>query len=205
MVEEFIAIQKEAFREQKKIYLEIQAAKQFDLSDSDIRKLFKKRKGISDKAIRLIMSGKFNPVTFSEDRFESKLRTLAKREDEQGFKYDLPKNFLFPKSDLKRVIRQLQRDSLNNEFYYDVQKEKERLDLRGDLPTGIETIEQEPQKVSQKPQTAPLPDTPAPNAQVIQTAALPASGALNQGLTATENALLSEEEKQIRLRSRGLA
>jgi hypothetical protein len=34
---------------------------------------------------------------------------------------------------------------------------------------------------------------------------LPASGAINQGLTATENALLSEEEKQIRLRSRGLA
>jgi len=28
---------------------------------------------------------------------------------------------------------------------------------------------------------------------------------MNEGLTATENALLSEEEKQIRLRSRGLA
>ena len=44
-----------------------------------------------------------------------------------------------------------------------------------------------------------------PNQQVIQTAALQASGALNQGLTATENALLSEEEKQIRLRQRGFA
>ena len=44
-----------------------------------------------------------------------------------------------------------------------------------------------------------------PNQQVVQTAALPASGVMNQGLTATENALLSEEEKQIRLRSRGLA
>ena len=52
---------------------------------------------------------------------------------------------------------------------------------------------------------AALPPTPMPNQQVVQTAALPASGALNQGLTATENALLSEEEKQIRLRQRGLA
>ena len=52
---------------------------------------------------------------------------------------------------------------------------------------------------------AALPPTPMPNQQVVQTAALPASGAMNQGLTATENALLSEEEKQIRLRSRGLA
>jgi len=68
-----------------------------------------------------------------------------------------------------------------------------------------ETIEQEPQQVSQKPQTPPLPLQPMPDQQVVQTAALPASGALNQGLTATENALLSEEEKQIRLRSRGLA
>ncbi len=54
--------------------------------------------------------------------------------------------------------------------------------------------------------TPPLPSTPMPNQQVIQSAsAMPASGAMNQGLTPTENALLSEEEKQIRLRSRGLA
>jgi len=50
-----------------------------------------------------------------------------------------------------------------------------------------------------------LPLTPMPNQQVVQTAAIPAAGAMNQGLTPTENALLSEEEKQIKLRSRGLA
>ena len=79
------------------------------------------------------------------------------------------------------------------------------MELRGDVPTGIETIQQEPQQVSQKPPTPPLPSTPMPNQQVVQTAALPASGIMNQGLTAAENALLSEEEKQIKLRSRGLA
>ena len=204
LVEEFIAIQKEAFREQKKIYDAIQAAKKLDLSDSDIRKLFKERKGLSSKAIRNIINGKFVPVTFSESLFEKKLRKLAKIEDEQGFKYDLPKNFVFPKSDLKRVIRQLQRDSLDEEFYYDVKKEKEVLDLRGSLPTGIETVET-PILTSSKPETPPLPLQPMPNAQVVQTEALQAPGAMNQGLTTTENALLSEEEKQIRLRSRGLA
>jgi hypothetical protein len=51
------------------------------------------------------MSGKFNPVTFSEDLFENKLRNYAKIEDEQGFTYDLPKDFLFPKGDLKRVMK----------------------------------------------------------------------------------------------------
>jgi len=80
------------------------------------------------------------------------------------------------------------------------------------LEKAVDTIKSLPKRFalpgqdlfSKAPQK-PLPDTPAPNPQVVQTAALPASGVMNQGLTATENALLSEEEKQIRLRSRGLA
>jgi len=60
------------------------------------------------------------------------------------------------------------------------------------------------------PDTSPegqsaLPPTPMPNPQVVQTAAVQAPGIMNQGLTMTENALLSEEEKQMRLRQRGLA
>jgi hypothetical protein len=51
---------------------------------------------------------------------------------------------------------------------------------------------------------AALPPQPMPSPQVVQT--MPqAPGIMNQGLTPTENALLSEEEKQIRLRQRGLA
>ena len=77
------------------------------------------------------------------------------------------------------------------------------IDKRSEKPE--DNILPEPNLVSSKPQSAPLPDTPMPNSQVIQTAAVQASGALNQGLTATENALLSEEEKSIKLRQRGLA
>ena len=42
-----------------------------------------------------------------------------------------------------------------------------------------------------------------PSAAVIQTSQAP--GNMNQGLTPVENALLSEEEKMIKLRQRGLA
>ena len=52
---------------------------------------------------------------------------------------------------------------------------------------------------------APLPIQPMPSSEVIQTAQNQALGNMNQGLTPVENALLSEEEKQIRLRQRGLA
>ena len=48
-----------------------------------------------------------------------------------------------------------------------------------------------------------LPPTDMPSAAVIQTSQAP--GVMNQGLTPVENAFLSEEEKQIRLRQRGLA
>ncbi len=52
-------------------------------------------------------------------------------------------------------------------------------------------------------QTPPLPLQPMPNAQVIQPQA--PGNIMNTGLTPVENALLSDEEKQIRLRQRGLA
>ena len=48
-----------------------------------------------------------------------------------------------------------------------------------------------------------LPTTEMPNPDVIQTSQMPSN--MNQGLTPVENALLSDEEKQIRLRQRGLA
>ena len=47
----------------------------------------------------------------------------------------------------------------------------------------------------------PLPEQPMPNAEIVQQTPLP----VNQtGLTITEQALLSEEEKMIKLRDRGM-
>jgi len=58
-------------------------------------------------------------------------------------------------------------------------------------------------KQSTRDQLSVLPDTPMPDQQVVQTAQAPSI--MNQGLTRTENALLTEEEKAIRLKERGLA
>ena len=58
----------------------------------------------------------------------------------------------------------------------------------------------------QELQTPMLPQTPMPNQNVIQASIkAQATEPLNDGLTNTENALLSQEEKMIRLRQRGLA
>ena len=194
IVDEFVDIQREAFRLQKDIYNAIQAAKEFGLSDRDIKKLFKARKGISSKTIRNIMSGKFTPVTFSEQRFEKKLDIIKKREKEQGFTYDLDKRFIFPKRDMKRVIRRLKRDSLEDTFYYDKPKE----DLRGSVPlrtpdVGIASIR------TPKIKTPPLPPQPTPVAPQTTAQLIPQTG-----LTASETALLSPEEQAIRLKQRGI-
>ena len=50
-----------------------------------------------------------------------------------------------------------------------------------------------------------LPPTEMPDPNVIQTSALQGSGNMQAGLTDIETALLSDEEKMITLRNRGMA
>ena len=50
----------------------------------------------------------------------------------------------------------------------------------------------------------PLPEQPMPNAAVVASNQAPAN-TMQTGLTVTEQALLSEEEKMMTLKNRGLA
>ena len=196
IVEEFIDIQREAFRLQKDIYNAIQAAKEFGLTDRDIRKIFKARKGISSRTIRNIMNGKFTPVNFSEDRFKKKLDIIKKREKELDFDYDLDKRFVFPKREMKRVIRRLRRDRFDEPFYYDRPKDDRRSSLPAVEPSnvGLASIRTTP-----RIKTPPLPKQPTPVVQTTVNNLVP-----NTGLTASETALLSPDEQAIRLKQRGI-
>ena len=53
--------------------------------------------------------------------------------------------------------------------------------------------------------TPPLPIQPAPSAQIINSALTQNNNVMKTGLTQTENALLNDEEKMIRLRNRNIA
>ena len=141
------------------------------------------------------MRGRFTPVTFSETRFEKKIDTLRKREKEQDFDYGLDKKFIFPKNDMKRVIRRLNKDKLDDVFFYDRPKK----DLRGSVPVrtpdvGIASIRTPEIKTPPLP-PQPTPVAPQPIAQLIP----------QTGLTASETALLSPDEQAIRLKQRGIA
>ena len=101
-------------------------------------------------------------------------------------------------------------DRDEGEDYLEELRESIREDLQGKKPAlQFPTMDdigvtEEPQQLATQP-TLPTPSltTPSVNPALVSPAATGITS-LNQGLTPTESALLSPEEQQIRLRSRGL-
>ena len=195
LVDEFIDVQREAFRLQKQVYNALQNAKRFDLDEYDIIQKFKERKGISRKTINSLLNGEFVPVTFSESRFEKKIKKIRNNEEQFNFTYNLSDDELYPKYELKDVITNLKYGSLNDEFYYDEQ------DLRSEVPsspvptsgiTNTSVAKQTP------PPVQPLPPQP----KAVATAPMTKPINPTTGLTTTETALLSPTEQQIRINQR---
>ena len=70
---------------------------------------------------------------------------------------------------------------------------------------GLTEEERQPRQLATQP-TLPTPNLTTPNVNpTLLTQAPTGIATLNQGLTPTESAFLREEDKQIRLRQRGLA
>jgi hypothetical protein len=152
------------------------ADKVLGMRDKEIAELFTKR-GLK-KQYEFIKKNRFQPFEIS-DNMKKVYADLAREKD-------IP-NPLTKKAQktINKVIKKLYKQRLNKEFKIN--------------PDDYIL------KQSTRDKLSALPLQPMPNQQVIQTTQLPASGAMNQGLTVAENALLSEEEKMIKLRSRGLA
>ncbi len=195
VVEDFIRIQRNIFREQQRIYRALEAAKKFGVSKYQIKKEMKER-SISRGDIRRILGGKFDPINFSADRFENKIKELKKIEKDRGSNRIINKRSFYPKTDLKRVIRKLKRQKLDDEFMFDK--------ISTDVPRfteGLTSIEIPQNKNLAKLPVPPLPPQPAPvNIKTVQAPVNQATG-----LTSTETALLSPGEQAIRLKQKGLA
>ena len=153
------------------------AARVLGKTDDEIAEIFAKRGRIRDFAF--IQDNAFKPFRITRGYFQA-YQDLAER---KGIPNPLNETVI---DAVDRIIDELEYQQLNKDFVINpddyILKQSTR-DQLGQLP----------------------PNLPMPNQQVIQTTQMPASGAMNQGLTVAENALLSEEEKMIKLRSRGLA
>ena len=196
---EFINIQRNIWREQRRIYRAFKTAEKFGVSFYDIKKQLKER-NISRKNIRKILNGDFVPLPFSETRFKDKIEELRKIERDTGKNKirSLNESSFYPKIELKDILRDLKFQRLDKDFYYDLAPVRNPLLLNEQ--SGLKSIDV-PQKQLAKLETPPLPLQPAPvNIQSMAAAPVNATG-----LTTTETALLSPGEQAIRLRQKGLA
>jgi len=154
------------------------AAEELEADDKDLIKLFDRRQEL--KNYQFILKDKFRPFTVTEP-----VKEEFKRQSDKLFENfdEVERSETFSRDLLKRII-ELQKDMQDiplGENFYDYINPKDYL---SSLP--------------QDRQFASLPEMPAPMNP-------PAPVLSNEGLTPTENALLTEGEKQIRLRQRGLA
>ena len=175
VIKRYYIANKQIFEARKKMLNTIDNARTIGISPSKTYDIFDKRNLKSE--YNELTAGVFDPF-FPSEGLQERFQDLAQ-------KGNVPNVFFEAEPALRAMNAVMQGLTLFDEF---------NLDLEDFLP------DTDPQGQSA------LPLTPMPNQQVVQTAAtMPAAGAMNQGLTPTENALLSEEEKQIKLRSRGLA
>jgi hypothetical protein len=197
VVNDFIRIQRNIFREQQRIWRAFQTAKKFGVTNSTLRKELRER-NVSWSDIQKILSGKFDPLPYSKPRFEGKLKEIKENEKDKGF-YDkrrINKRSWYPKRELDKVLRFLRNQRLNDVFKYDKIKAPT-------IPLKDQTSMVVPDKQisltqSTNVQTPPLPKTPMPNRKLV--ASMPQ---INQqtGLTRTEEHLLSPSEQVIARRT----
>ena len=179
IIERFYVSNQARFNVQKEMYKNLNAANILGVADGELRKTFQDRQ-LSNDAFRQLKSGRFEPYFPSKD-IENRFKEIAR---------DLGDVDVF--REIKPVLREMNRDLKS-------------LDLGETFDLNLNDYLEEGPGIAESLGIGTIGQTPAPNQQVIQTAQIQAPGNINQGLTAIENALLSEEEKLIRLRQRGLA
>jgi hypothetical protein len=205
ILEQWDLLQRNRYREMSRVSDFLKVAERL-FPKGEIALQFKDRQNFGKKTMQYLFANRYRPSNIPGFKEYTDITQKSYRKLLETYP-DLKFEDVFPLAQMQEIVGKwngvplgLSDEDLERYFNKELPSVIDKQSQKPD-----ETIQQEPQQVSQKPQTPPLPSTPMPDQQVIQTAMMPASGVMNQGLTATENALLSEEEKQIRLRSRGLA
>jgi len=175
VIERYFIANKTLFDVRKQMLTHIRNAMRLGVNPKQLEDIFEKR-GIPKSKLDELLSGQFKPF-FPSEKIEERFQDIS-------IEGGQPNPFLGAQGSMRAIEGALKGQNLYQDF---------QLELENFMP------DTDPQGQSA------LPMQVMPSQEVIQTAAVQAPGAMNQGLTATENALLSEEEKQIRLRQRGLA
>jgi hypothetical protein len=191
LAEELNDIQEKAFRVQQDFYQVIQDALGAGVTRSDVRKILNKR-GISPKEIRNLFRGKFVPFQPSKKRMKDRVEKVQK-EFGRG---KVDRRFIWPERQFDKVIREWRNKSLKPP-----PPPVEEIEIEDTSRLELPKINVQPKQVAKlTPDNIPL-NTPGISAEVIKSQPV---NMAQSGLTRTEEALLSNEEKAIKLRSKGI-
>ena len=199
IVEEFRDIQEEAFLVQQKMYYIIQDAIETGLSEMEVYQILRDR-GMPSKVVNSLIRGEFRPWKYNKEQFKNRVKTM----NDQGTW--LSESDIFPQIELNDVMLELQFKDLTLPW-----DESKWEDLESSISIPDKKTAALP-KVFEKFLTAKKPvvkynipaDTTPVSQEVVQTAASNVNISPDTGLTRVEDALLSQEEKAIRLRNRGV-
>jgi hypothetical protein len=195
IIKRYIVANAQRYKVMDKMANEIEAGYTLDMSAESMRKEFDERQ--ERNAFNKIARGYFYPFEISKPIEKKYKEQYQKLEDNfDNLTFDEP--YDDATKDVIRELRNVMKDIPLGADFYDYINPKDWMfdDRQGSLP-GASSEKQ----VTQVP---PLAPQPMPNPQIISPP-MPQMSQLNQGLTPTENALLSDSEKQIRLQHRGLS
>ena len=166
-------------------------AQLLEVSPQDLRKKFMDRGEIN--AYNHINNNKFSPFEITEPiakKFREQRKELESEFDNLKFEAPYDSSTIQTLNQLKSLMKQI---PLGDNFFNYIKPEDWLIDTkRSEGPSGEQRV-------------AELPPQPMPSQQVVQPTPQVSTGVMQNGLTPTESALLSESEKVMRLRQRGLA
>lgn len=182
IIQRYITANAQRYKAYNTMLRKIDAAKTLEVPPESIEDLFDRRQeGTNYRAIEEYM---FRPFGISESiqaEFERSEEELRGKFDDVNLPAGLPEYVLDIIDQLKD---QMENIPLGDDFYKYINPEDYMIKEESSLPQGY------------------MPNQPMPQPGIVQPQ--PTQVSMNTGLTPTENALLSDEEKQIRLRQRGM-
>jgi len=191
IIKRFAASNNARFGVQQEMFKDLTAAETLGVSRNVLSRQFKDRQ-ISEKNFNNLRNAQFDPYLPSAD--------IEEKFAENARKLGGPNPYNIARPQILRMVNDMQRMRLNSRALFST--DERLLKAEGGEVESLPGLDINNYLLPEV-QTPPLPIQPMPNAQVIQPQA--PGNIMNTGLTPVENALLSDEEKQIRLRQRGLA
>ena len=177
---QFFVANQALFDAQSNFHLDLKAANEFEVTNEALSEVFVER-GIPSNTYGALFAGEFKPYMPSNNILD-KFNKIADRTGVNPMEEALPI--------LQEMIEAFQSAPLGEPF--DFKLEDFGIQIDEEAGTYVDPLAQ-------------APETPGVNPANFNTAVMDQGPATATGLTSTETALLSEEEKAIRLRQRGLA